>query len=278
MIKCGLFTLCNVFYLCRSTKYVTSTPQKTQTQGNPAPGVSQRGRSPVRKPVVSSTSKSRNKSPGGPQEHKVTGRSTATGGKGISSRQERSVSPPLPAASRYEGGFQQSPGVKRKYVRKAESPSPARGQDLIYYTKPRGRPRQRSPEEDEFYSPAGSHILEYFESQQFVEDGDGESDDSCADSTYEGFSRRTASKGLPDLNHPAPVHRGQPRGTPSKKSSYMPRKLAGRRWTIEKIQQLCVLWEEEHHLYDASDPNYKNARMRENSYDRMAAILDMEGT
>ena len=275
MIKCGLFTLCNVFDLCRSTKYVTSTLQKTKQHGNPGPGVSHRDRSPERNTVVSSTSKRRNKSPGGAQEREVTGRSTATGAKAVSSRRERSLSPP--AGSRYEGGFQESPCLKRQYVRKAESPSPARGQDFVYYNTTRGRPRQRS-EEDEFYSPAGSHILEYFESHQYVEDGDGESDDSCADSTYEGFSRRTVSKGFPDINQPAPMHHGQPRGTPSKKSSYQPRKLAGRRWTIEKIQQLCELWEEERHLYDTTDPNYKNTRMREKSYDRMAAILDMEGT
>ena len=56
-----------------------------------------------------------------------------------------------------------------------------------------------------------------------------------------------------------------------------PRHTAGRKWNAQKIQKLCTLWEEETHLYDAKHPLYKDPVQKENSYERMAALVDMDG-
>ena len=196
---------------------------------------------------------------------------------GTTARRERSASPPLSAPHVYKARPEESPRGKARYGRQADSPSPARRHDVeVYYAKPRGRKRSPSPEE-EFVSPAGSHILDYFENERFADDGDdgyAETEDSGGESTYETFPKPKYSRAVPH-DHDEP---GRLPDTPSKKSSYVPRKGAGRKWTAAKIQHLCFLWEDERHLYDASDPNYKNVRMRDNSHDWMAAILDMDGT
>ena len=201
---------------------------------------------------------------------------------GSSVRNSAAAKPP----SSYNQRGRYSP--ERLYTRKAESPSPVRHQDRsgMYFSKPRGRPggfTAYDDDEDAFASPPGSHILQYLETH----DEEDDVDDEYADTEYESgaevasehYNRPSIKQSLARLDRPCTSTQDfeYGRNTP-KKSTYVPRKGAGRKWTTEKLEHLCVLWEEERHLYDASDVNYKNVRMRENSYDRMAAILDMEGT
>lgn len=51
---------------------------------------------------------------------------------------------------------------------------------------------------------------------------------------------------------------------------------ADTKWTPEKEQKLCQLWEGEAHLYDTTARDYRNSRKRKEAYVRFAAALNVE--
>ena len=50
-----------------------------------------------------------------------------------------------------------------------------------------------------------------------------------------------------------------------------------KKWTRAKEAHLCSLWEEEVHLYDTKDKDYRNNRRKEKALNRMSAILELDG-
>ena len=48
-------------------------------------------------------------------------------------------------------------------------------------------------------------------------------------------------------------------------------------WTESKESYLIQLWQEEKHLYDVEDPNYRDGDMRTRALKRFAAALDLDG-
>jgi hypothetical protein len=51
----------------------------------------------------------------------------------------------------------------------------------------------------------------------------------------------------------------------------------GKKWTPRKEKMLCLLWEDEDHLYNACHVDYRNPAKRKGAMDRIAAALNMEG-
>ena len=62
-----------------------------------------------------------------------------------------------------------------------------------------------------------------------------------------------------------------------KPAAATPKKKSKGLWTEQKLQLLCTLWEDEQFLYDASHPDYRKTSLRVYAYQRIAAILDMDG-
>jgi hypothetical protein len=50
-----------------------------------------------------------------------------------------------------------------------------------------------------------------------------------------------------------------------------------KKWTTEKENLLCQLWEDEPHLYDATNPDYRNTFKRRATIKKFARILDLHG-
>ena len=49
------------------------------------------------------------------------------------------------------------------------------------------------------------------------------------------------------------------------------------RWSEHKEQLLCSFWEKENLLYNAKHPDHRKTRLRAQAYDRIAALLEMDG-
>ena len=47
-------------------------------------------------------------------------------------------------------------------------------------------------------------------------------------------------------------------------------------WTPAKEQELCDLWQDEAHLYDATAKDYRNTNKRTQALKRMATILEID--
>ena len=54
-------------------------------------------------------------------------------------------------------------------------------------------------------------------------------------------------------------------------------KKPARKWTRAKEAHLCSLWEEESHLYDCKHKDYRNNARKEKAYNRISAILEIDG-
>ena len=63
--------------------------------------------------------------------------------------------------------------------------------------------------------------------------------------------------------------------TPDVGQSSKPKKT--KKWTRAKEAEMCSLWEDEVHLYDCRHKDYKNGRRKEQAYNRMSAVLDIDG-
>lgn len=48
-------------------------------------------------------------------------------------------------------------------------------------------------------------------------------------------------------------------------------------WTPDRESQLATLWEQETHLYDPDDDNYRNAQLRKDTYERFATAIGCDG-
>lgn len=49
-----------------------------------------------------------------------------------------------------------------------------------------------------------------------------------------------------------------------------------KRWNINKISLLCSMWEENPHLFDVKHKDYRNKKLRTETIDRFAAILNLD--
>lgn len=54
-------------------------------------------------------------------------------------------------------------------------------------------------------------------------------------------------------------------------------KTACQKWTREREQLLCTMWEEEIHLYDATSKDYRNTNKRQQALQRFSAVLGLDG-
>lgn len=71
-------------------------------------------------------------------------------------------------------------------------------------------------------------------------------------------------------------NRRQREETPEKVQQ-MEEPKTSKKWTPRKEKTLCLLWEEEGHLYNACHPDYRNSNRRRTTIERIAAGLNMEG-
>ena len=55
------------------------------------------------------------------------------------------------------------------------------------------------------------------------------------------------------------------------------KKRPRQKWTEEKEQLLCKYWERETLLYDAKHPDHRKTPLRNEAYERIAALLQMDG-
>ena len=58
---------------------------------------------------------------------------------------------------------------------------------------------------------------------------------------------------------------------------YESRSSGGYKWTSQKIEALCSMWEEEEHLYNPCHPQYRHKKLRAKAHKRMSAALNMSG-
>ena len=102
---------------------------------------------------------------------------------------------------------------------------------------------------------------------------DTEEDEALIRSTDVHPESRSIKEHLSDLNSKSPMgYDSSDSGTDMK-----PRSSGGNKWTYEKIKILCVIWEEEDHLYNPTHPQYLNKKLRTKAHNRMAAALNMSG-
>jgi hypothetical protein len=50
-----------------------------------------------------------------------------------------------------------------------------------------------------------------------------------------------------------------------------------RKWSFKKEKTLCSLWQQEPHLYDRDDPDYRNKEKRTEAIDYIATAVGMDG-
>lgn len=51
----------------------------------------------------------------------------------------------------------------------------------------------------------------------------------------------------------------------------------GVNWTPKKESLLCAMWEDEPHLFDLKDPEYRDSHKRRQTIARFSAALDIDG-